>query len=81
MEFDQAVLSLRNSHLEAEISVDRFDLVLGCSSGQRWLGEYFDPYSFHHVAELDMSINQRKKDGLTDLPNSSLAILLKLYKT
>lgn len=61
MESVQAVLSLRNLHLEAEISVDQSDLVLGCSFGPQWLGEGFDPYSFHHAIELGMSINQREK--------------------
>lgn len=35
MELEQAVLSLRNSHLEAEISVNQSDLVLDCSFGQQ----------------------------------------------
>lgn len=61
MKFEQAVLSLRNSHLEAEISVDQSDRVLGYSFGQQLLGECSDPYSFHHVIELDMSINQKEK--------------------
>ena len=73
MEFEQAVLSLRNSQLEAEISVDQSDLVLGCSFGQQWLGEYFDPYSFHHVVELGMSVNQGEKVD-SDFPNYCLAI-------
>ena len=63
MEFEQAVLSLRNSQLEAETSVDQSDLVLGCSSGQQQHAEYFDPYSFHHVVELGTSVNQGEKVG------------------
>lgn len=61
MELEQAVLSLRNSHLEAEISVNQSDLVLDCSFGQQWLGECLDPCNFHHATELGMSINQREK--------------------
>lgn len=61
MEFEEAVLLLRNSQLEAEISLNQYVQVLGCSFGQQLLGECFDPCSYHHVIELDMSINQKEK--------------------